>query len=150
MCIKINKIDKQEIGIWWVQKRYPQYGIPIWSLWPKIRFLPSTVTEKNILDGRKDGRTDRRTDRRTEVKQDTPSPFGERGHKEIFIQIHGVQTAKIFNVNVTLLKCWYVITFCYDILNVPNSIIIFCDILFSLFLEPFHCSKDKLFCNAYG
>ena len=58
MCIKINKVGKQEVGIWRVQKRYPQYGIPIWSLWPNIRFLPSTVTEKNatknILDGRKD------------------------------------------------------------------------------------------------
>ena len=30
-----------------VQKRYPQYGIPIWCLWPNIRFLLSTVTEKN-------------------------------------------------------------------------------------------------------
>ena len=43
----------------------------------KIRFLPSTVTEKNatknILDGQKD--------RKTEVKQYTPSPFGERGYK---------------------------------------------------------------------
>jgi hypothetical protein len=29
MCIKINKIDKQEVGIWWVQKRYPRYGVPI-------------------------------------------------------------------------------------------------------------------------
>jgi hypothetical protein len=39
-------------------------------LWPNIRFLPSTVTEKNatknILDGRKDGWT--------EVKQYTPPP----------------------------------------------------------------------------
>jgi hypothetical protein len=33
MCIKINKVGKQEVGIWWVQKRFPQYGIPIWSLW---------------------------------------------------------------------------------------------------------------------
>jgi hypothetical protein len=40
-------VGKQEIGIWWVQKRYPQYGIPIWSLWPNIRFLPSIVAEKN-------------------------------------------------------------------------------------------------------
>ena len=63
MCRKINKVGKQKVGIWRVQKRYPQYGIPIWSLWPKIRFLPSTVTEKNatknILDGRKDGQMDR-------------------------------------------------------------------------------------------
>jgi hypothetical protein len=57
MCIKINKIDKQEVGIWWVQKRYPQYGIPIWSLWPKIRFLPSTVTEKNVTKNILDGQT---------------------------------------------------------------------------------------------
>ena len=59
MCIKINKVGKQEVGIWRVQKRYPQYGIPIWCLWQNIRFLPSTVTEKNgtknILDGWKDG-----------------------------------------------------------------------------------------------
>ena len=32
-------------------------------------------------EGRKDGRTDGRTDRRTEVKQYTPSPFGEQGYK---------------------------------------------------------------------
>ena len=79
MCIKINKVGKQEVGIWWVQKCCPQYGIPIWRLWPNIRFLPSTVTEKNvtknILDGRKY--------RRTEVKQYTSFPFGERGYNKI-------------------------------------------------------------------
>ena len=71
MCIKINKVGKEEVGIWRVQKRFPRYGVPIWSLWPNIRFLPSTVTKKNatknILDGRKD--------RRTEVKQYTPLPL---------------------------------------------------------------------------
>ena len=63
MCIKTNKVGKQEVGIWRVQKRYPEYGIPIWRLWPNIRFLPSTVTEKNatknILDGWKNRQTDR-------------------------------------------------------------------------------------------
>ena len=48
MCIQINKIGKQEVGIWWVQKRFPRYGVPIWSLWPNIRFLPSIVAEKNV------------------------------------------------------------------------------------------------------
>ena len=47
MCIKINKIGKQEVGIWWVQKRLPWYGVHIWSLWPTIRSLPSIVAEKN-------------------------------------------------------------------------------------------------------
>ena len=47
MCIKINKVGIQEVGIWRVQKRFPQYGIPIWSLWPNIRFLSSIVAEKN-------------------------------------------------------------------------------------------------------
>jgi ribosomal protein L37AE/L43A len=79
MCIKINKVGKQEVGIWQVQKCYPQYGIPIWRLWPNIRFLPSTVTDKNatknILDGRKDGWTDRQT----EVKQYTPLPLRVAG-----------------------------------------------------------------------
>jgi hypothetical protein len=59
MCIKINKVGKQEVGIWRVQKRYPQYGIPIWRLWPNIRFLPSTVTEKNVTKNILDWQTDR-------------------------------------------------------------------------------------------
>ena len=45
---KINKVGKQEVGIWWVQKRFPRYGVPIWSLWPNIRFLSSIVAEKNV------------------------------------------------------------------------------------------------------
>ena len=32
MCIKINKVGKQVVGIWWVQKSFPRYGVPIWSL----------------------------------------------------------------------------------------------------------------------
>jgi hypothetical protein len=48
MRIKINKVSKQEVGIWWVQKRFPRYGVPIWSLWPNIRCLPSIVAEKNV------------------------------------------------------------------------------------------------------
>ena len=89
MCIKTNKVGKQEAGIWWVQKRYPQYGIPIWCLWPNIRFLPSTATEKNatknILDGRKDRRKDGRTDGRTDGQTDRgktvypPPPSGSGG-----------------------------------------------------------------------
>jgi hypothetical protein len=47
MCIKINKVGRQEVGIWWVQKRFSWYGVPIWSLWPNIRSLPSIVAEKN-------------------------------------------------------------------------------------------------------
>ena len=43
MCLKINKVGKQEVGIWSVQKRFQWYGVPIWSLWPNIRFLPSIV-----------------------------------------------------------------------------------------------------------
>jgi hypothetical protein len=38
---------KQEVGIWRIKKRFPRYGVPIWSLWPNIRFLSSIVTEKN-------------------------------------------------------------------------------------------------------
>ena len=40
-------LGKQEVGIWRVWKRFPRYGVPIWSLWPNIRFLPSIVVEKN-------------------------------------------------------------------------------------------------------
>ena len=76
MCIKINKVGKQEVGIWRIQKRYPQYGIPIWSLWPKIRFLPSTVTEKNATKNILDGRKDRQTDRGKTVYPPPPSGSG--------------------------------------------------------------------------
>jgi hypothetical protein len=48
LCIKINKVGKQEVGFWRFKKRFPRYGVPIWSLWPNIRFLPSIVTEKNV------------------------------------------------------------------------------------------------------
>jgi hypothetical protein len=44
---KTNQIGKQEVGIWWVKKRFPQNGVPIWSLWRNIRFLPSIFAEKN-------------------------------------------------------------------------------------------------------
>jgi hypothetical protein len=55
MCIKINKVGKQEVGIWWVQKRFPRYGVPIWSLWPNIRFPPSsaTIDGGNLIFGHK-------------------------------------------------------------------------------------------------
>jgi hypothetical protein len=41
------QFKKQEVGIWRVKKRFPRYGVHIWSLWPNIRFLPSIVAEKN-------------------------------------------------------------------------------------------------------
>jgi hypothetical protein len=46
MCRKINKVGKQEVGIWWVQKRFPRYGVPIWRLWPNIRSLINSCWEK--------------------------------------------------------------------------------------------------------
>ena len=70
MCIKINKVGKQEVGIWWVQKLFLRYGVPIWSLWPNIRFLPSIVAKKNATKNILEGRTYRRT----EVKQYIPPP----------------------------------------------------------------------------
>jgi hypothetical protein len=30
------------------KKRFPRYGVPIWSLWPNIRSVPSIVAEKNV------------------------------------------------------------------------------------------------------
>jgi hypothetical protein len=47
LCIKISKIGKRELGIWWGQKHFPWYGVPKWSLWQNIRFLPSIFAEKN-------------------------------------------------------------------------------------------------------
>ena len=100
MCIKTNKVGKQEVGIWWVQKRFPQYGIPIWSLWPNIRFLSSIVAEKNAtknIFGRTEGLK--------EVKQYIP--FGGAG----VWKCHGI---KLFNGITTLhlhgfttVLCWF-------------------------------------------
>jgi hypothetical protein len=42
-----SQVGKQEVGIWLVQKYFPQYCVPIWRLWRNIRFLPSKVAEKN-------------------------------------------------------------------------------------------------------
>jgi hypothetical protein len=44
-------------------------------VWPNIRFLPSTVTEKNATKNILEGRTDRRT----ELKQYTPLPLQGAG-----------------------------------------------------------------------
>jgi hypothetical protein len=49
MCIKINKIGKQEVEIWWVQKRFPRYGVPIWNLWPNIIFLSNYWWQKSDI-----------------------------------------------------------------------------------------------------
>ena len=38
----------RSVGIWRGQKHFPRYRVPIWSLWPNIRFLPSIVAEKNV------------------------------------------------------------------------------------------------------
>jgi hypothetical protein len=59
MCIKINKVGKQEVGIRWLQKCFPRYRVPIWNLWPNIRSLSSIVAEKNATKNILDGRTDR-------------------------------------------------------------------------------------------
>ena len=58
---------KQEVGIWRVKKRFLQNGVPIWSLWRNIRFLPLIFAEKNATKNILDGRT--------EVKQYTPLPL---------------------------------------------------------------------------
>jgi hypothetical protein len=61
----------------WSQASY-RYPISWEAFLPNIRFLPSTVTKKNV--------TKNILDRRTEVKQYTPSPFGEWGIKKVKIQ----------------------------------------------------------------
>ena len=55
-----NQLSRQKgSGYLTPPKRFPQYGIPIWSLWQNIRFLPSTDTEKNAPKNILDGRTER-------------------------------------------------------------------------------------------
>jgi hypothetical protein len=103
MCKKINKVGKQEVGIWWIQKCFPRYGEPIWSLWPNIRSLPSTVTEKsatkNILDGR-------RTDRGKTVYP--PLPSGSGGIK-ILTYLTFTTKVKVTVMSFLYLTCHYVL-----------------------------------------
>jgi hypothetical protein len=69
MCIKINKIGKQEVGIWWVQKHFPRYGVPIWRLADFVdfythltyicictffvAFFPATIDGRHLIFGHK-------------------------------------------------------------------------------------------------
>jgi hypothetical protein len=48
-CMIPPLFGKLEVGIWRVKTHFPRYGVPIWSLWPNIRFLPSIVAEKNAM-----------------------------------------------------------------------------------------------------
>ena len=43
----------------WYPFHFPWYGVPIWSLWPNTRFLPSIVAQKNVTKNILEGRTDR-------------------------------------------------------------------------------------------
>jgi hypothetical protein len=65
-----NQLSRQtEVGIWRVQKHFPQYGIPIWSLWPNI-----TIFANNSCWEKCNEKYLGRTEGRTEVKQYTPPP----------------------------------------------------------------------------
>jgi hypothetical protein len=62
---------KQEVGIWRIQKLFPQYGVPIWSLWPSclptllifihiehicsffVAFFSATIDGRNLMFGHK-------------------------------------------------------------------------------------------------
>ena len=73
--------------------------IPIWRLRPNIRFLPSTVTEKNAMKNILDGQTDRQT----EVKQYTPLPL----HQNIPIKILITDVIFILVYNVKHNLFWF-------------------------------------------
>jgi hypothetical protein len=84
---------------------FVQYGIPMWRLWPNMRFMPSTVTETNattVFNERKDGRTDRRA----EVTQHSPSPS--------FIEVPHIVGSVFGPIRILLpvcRLCWFFYTF---------------------------------------
>jgi hypothetical protein len=43
MCIEANKVGKQEVGIWWVQKRFPLLMTQIWYLVTSFISVPHIV-----------------------------------------------------------------------------------------------------------
>jgi hypothetical protein len=48
MCIKINKIGKQEVVIWWVQKRFLRYGVTFF-----VTFFSATIDGRDLIFGHK-------------------------------------------------------------------------------------------------
>jgi hypothetical protein len=48
MCIKSQQNRQTGSRNLDGSKNTPRYGVPIWSLWPNSRFLPSIVAEKNV------------------------------------------------------------------------------------------------------
>jgi hypothetical protein len=55
MCIKINKVSKQEVGIWWVQKRFPRYVYTHWTCICTffVTFFSATIDGRNLIVGHK-------------------------------------------------------------------------------------------------
>ena len=128
MCIKIDKIGKQEVGIWWVQKRFPRYGVPIRSLC--LFVTKYQISAINSCWEKCDEKYLGRMEGRTEVKQYTPLPL--RGGGGI---IKYEKWANMFNVyknqqsrqtgsrnlmgQKTLPTIWY--TYIKVITKLPNS-----------------------------
>jgi hypothetical protein len=97
---------KQEAGIWRVQKRFPQYGVPIWSLWPNIRFLPSIVAEKNAPKNIKFICTHRETGQKTLPKaRFYLYPRSTGGGVYCFTSVRPSVRPKIFFGDSCLEKC---------------------------------------------
>ena len=108
MCIKINKIGKQVVGIWWVQKRFPRYGVPIWSLWPNIRFLPSIVTEKKVTKNVHKNHISRQTWSRNLTGPTTlPTIWYTYMTLVIIIKYNYTDKTQIKNTLMTLAIFWY-------------------------------------------
>ena len=99
---KNQQSGKQEVGIWWVQKNYPQYGIPIWSLGPNIRFLPLIVAEKyatkNILDGQ--------TNRGKTVYPPPPPGSGGYNNRSIELLQYNINNRAIELLQNNINKIW--------------------------------------------
>ena len=97
----------------------PWYGVPIWSLWPNTRFLPSIVAEKNVTKNILIGRTDRGK---------TVYPPPPSGSGAIIRSKIGSKCVDL--ILIRLAKCWnnfFSSKFVYDYTVKMASIWLYCE-----------------------